>query len=244
MSVFVHAQGLKTVHAGGGVQKWQNSVHVVVECPPIGCSNFDKRCSGAHFVSFLFHYYCMLLLKECHPNDVVCKSASTLAVDALSRLSKSRRPKSWYISNFRSFPFIFGVKSQISARQIHFFFKISNARRSSFPCFVRFVNWTLNLKLCLCYITLRTYRNQNQKQFHVQCSVHKCYKTRKWTTSCIGYFEEKMDLSCIYLPVITISRTTTRPCMRESSLRKFYYIKKEGVFCYTFAIFFHKKMRY
>ena len=28
MSVFVHAQGIKTVHA-----KWQNSVHVVVECP-------------------------------------------------------------------------------------------------------------------------------------------------------------------------------------------------------------------
>ena len=30
---FAHAQGIKTVHAGGGgVQKWQNSVHVVVEC--------------------------------------------------------------------------------------------------------------------------------------------------------------------------------------------------------------------
>jgi hypothetical protein len=33
MSVFVHAQGIKTVHAGGGVKKWQNYVHVVVECP-------------------------------------------------------------------------------------------------------------------------------------------------------------------------------------------------------------------
>ena len=31
MSVFVHAQGIKTVHAGGGVKKCQNSVHVVVE---------------------------------------------------------------------------------------------------------------------------------------------------------------------------------------------------------------------
>ena len=32
--VFVHAQGIKTVHTwGGGGQKWQNSVHVVVECP-------------------------------------------------------------------------------------------------------------------------------------------------------------------------------------------------------------------
>ena len=30
MSVFVHAQGIKTVHAGAG-QKGQNSVHVVVE---------------------------------------------------------------------------------------------------------------------------------------------------------------------------------------------------------------------
>ena len=34
MSVFVHAQGIKTVHGGGrGGQKWQISVHVVVECP-------------------------------------------------------------------------------------------------------------------------------------------------------------------------------------------------------------------
>ena len=33
MSVFVHAQGIKTVHAGGWGQKWQNSVHVVVEWP-------------------------------------------------------------------------------------------------------------------------------------------------------------------------------------------------------------------
>ena len=32
MSVFVHAEGIKTVHAGG-IKKWQNSVHVVVECP-------------------------------------------------------------------------------------------------------------------------------------------------------------------------------------------------------------------
>ena len=34
MSVFFHAQGIKTVHAGGeGVKKWGNSVHVVVGWP-------------------------------------------------------------------------------------------------------------------------------------------------------------------------------------------------------------------
>ena len=33
MSVFVHTQGIKTVHAGGWGKKWQNSVHVVFECP-------------------------------------------------------------------------------------------------------------------------------------------------------------------------------------------------------------------
>ena len=33
MSVFVHAQGIKTVHAGGGAKKGQNSVHIVVEGP-------------------------------------------------------------------------------------------------------------------------------------------------------------------------------------------------------------------
>ena len=36
MSASVHAQGIKSVHAeGGGVKNWQNSVHVVVECPLI-----------------------------------------------------------------------------------------------------------------------------------------------------------------------------------------------------------------
>ena len=40
MSVFVHAQGIKTVNAGGGVKKWQNSVNVVVECPLIVFAKF------------------------------------------------------------------------------------------------------------------------------------------------------------------------------------------------------------
>jgi hypothetical protein len=35
MSFFVHTQGIKTVHTGEGVKKWQNSVHIVVECPLI-----------------------------------------------------------------------------------------------------------------------------------------------------------------------------------------------------------------
>ena len=40
-SVFVHAQSIKTVHTeGGGVKKWQNSVHVVVECPLNGKLEF------------------------------------------------------------------------------------------------------------------------------------------------------------------------------------------------------------
>ena len=42
MSAFVHIQGIKTVHAGGEGSKWQNHVHVVIECPLIrygGISN-------------------------------------------------------------------------------------------------------------------------------------------------------------------------------------------------------------
>ena len=42
MSVFVHAQGIKTVHTGGeGVKKRQNSVHVVVERPLYFLSFYD-----------------------------------------------------------------------------------------------------------------------------------------------------------------------------------------------------------
>ena len=35
MSVFVHAQGIKTVHARGGAKKGQNYIHVIVECHPM-----------------------------------------------------------------------------------------------------------------------------------------------------------------------------------------------------------------
>ena len=31
ISVFIHVQGIKMSTEGGGVKKWQNSVHVVVE---------------------------------------------------------------------------------------------------------------------------------------------------------------------------------------------------------------------
>ena len=44
MSVFVHAQVVKTVHTGGeGVKKWQNSVHIVVEWPLIIVSTTIQR---------------------------------------------------------------------------------------------------------------------------------------------------------------------------------------------------------
>ena len=42
MSVFVHAQGIKTVHAGGG-QKQHNSAHVVVERPLIIYPHEDTK---------------------------------------------------------------------------------------------------------------------------------------------------------------------------------------------------------
>ena len=52
MSVFVHAQGIKTVHGGGGgVKKWQNSVHVVDECPLR--IKFDF---GIQFTFLLFYF--------------------------------------------------------------------------------------------------------------------------------------------------------------------------------------------
>ena len=31
---------------------------IVIKFTNTDCSNFDKRCSGANFVSFLFYYYC------------------------------------------------------------------------------------------------------------------------------------------------------------------------------------------
>ena len=95
----------------------------------------------------------------------------------------------------------------MNTRQIPIFFRFSNVIHQFvwlFPCFVRVANPFVYLKLHLCYITLRIYRNQiKTKQFHVQCSVHKSYKTRKWTSSCIGNFEENMDLSRIYLAVLS-----------------------------------------
>ena len=50
MSFFVHAQGIETVHGGGGVKKWQNSVHVIDEWPPIIYPNHAS--SKSKFVWF------------------------------------------------------------------------------------------------------------------------------------------------------------------------------------------------
>ena len=45
MPVFVHALGIKTVQEREeGIKKWQNSVHVVVECPlPPALGIISKR---------------------------------------------------------------------------------------------------------------------------------------------------------------------------------------------------------
>ena len=37
----------------------QKSQEIGIKFKIIDSSNFDKRCSGAHFVSFLFYYYCI-----------------------------------------------------------------------------------------------------------------------------------------------------------------------------------------
>ena len=69
--------------------------------------------------------------------------------------------------------------------------------------------WTWNCsdtamgrRQCLLLLKLRGKHCRKQKQFQVQCSVHKFYKTRKWTLLCIRNFEENMDLSRIYVAVI------------------------------------------
>ena len=51
--------------------------------------------------------------------------------------------------------------------------------------------------ICEPGIILLQYHFENLQKFHVQCSVHKSYKTWKWILSCIGNFEENMDLSRI-----------------------------------------------
>ena len=52
MSVFVHAEGIKTVHAGAVsvAKKWQNSVNVVVTCPHVKYS-FSTLCQFTNCIS-------------------------------------------------------------------------------------------------------------------------------------------------------------------------------------------------
>ena len=51
MTVFVHAQNIKTVHGGGmGVKQWQNSVHVVAEWP----FKVMGVVTSCHYTKFLY----------------------------------------------------------------------------------------------------------------------------------------------------------------------------------------------
>ena len=62
MSAFVHAQGYKNCpHKGGGVKKWQNSVHVVVECP---LSTFSD-CTSNYLLILCEKDLCVYLRKYC-----------------------------------------------------------------------------------------------------------------------------------------------------------------------------------
>ena len=48
MSVFVHAQGIKTIHAGG--KQWQNYVHVVVESPQSRTDKVERNAPTGIFI--------------------------------------------------------------------------------------------------------------------------------------------------------------------------------------------------
>ena len=64
--LFVNFHTIENVNTGGWVvKKSQNLVNVICERPPTDNSNFNKRCSDAHFVSFLYYYYCTKGEKYC-----------------------------------------------------------------------------------------------------------------------------------------------------------------------------------
>ena len=104
-----------------------------------------------------------------------------------------------------SFPKAILVKSKgnlcpfyIGLQVRHLFRKFQNSRwtRDS-----RFSEVSDNLITPVLY-HFENLQKSKQKQFHVQCSVHKSYKTQKWTSLCIENFEENIDPSCIYLAVL------------------------------------------
>jgi hypothetical protein len=64
MYVFVHVEGIKNFHAGG-VKKWQNSVHVVVECPLRMSAIVILGLIVCNYQTFLAS---ILLTKEYFPN--------------------------------------------------------------------------------------------------------------------------------------------------------------------------------
>jgi hypothetical protein len=56
---------------------------------------------------------------------------------------------------FKGYCHLVGCGIQLNARQIHIFFKISNVQQRLLPHFVKFVNWTLNVKLFLLWFSSR-----------------------------------------------------------------------------------------
>ena len=89
-------------------------------------------------------------------------------------------------------------------RQIHIFFKISNAQWCSFPRFVRFVNWTLNVKLfCFEFCTFSRWYNTGVISGS-QMSSQLLQNTEIIKQTDFGKSEEKTDLSRIYSAVLLI----------------------------------------
>ena len=79
--------------------------------------------------------------------------------------------------------FIFSTSisfTAIDARQVHIFFKISNAQQCIyFGLIVRFVNWTLTVKVFLRWGLPESQLQTFLEQFQVHKWVRNSYKTRK-----------------------------------------------------------------
>ena len=121
----------------------------------------------------------------------------------------------WEKKQTITYPYKFSFKnhvilySEINTRQIRIFFRFQS---NTSVCLIISVFCKSCEPICELEITPVLYHLENlqkskQKQFHVQCSVYKSYKTQKWTSSCIGNFEENMDLSRIYLAVQLKNKT-------------------------------------
>ena len=127
----------------------------------------------------------------------------------------------------------------MNTRQIRIFFRFSKVIRQFlwlFPCFVKVANPFVNLKLHLCYITLRIYRNQNKNNLTLPVQLTNLIEC--WNEHRLALEILKKIWICLEFIQLYVKRRSTEPGKNINICQKWaFWAGQAGSFVSSLVIY-------